>query len=365
MKNETFYDSSVIYRDGDGYCTKVSGKFYTNESNNYLTYENENQFSYLSTLGDKCGENDNYKVKYIFNNKKDTEQVKYNNLKNPDKSMRDSCIRTIEIYIDFERSKEHLLIQKFFNDYWIFTGIMFFIIGIYLMILAKNKKATKFTVSIVFGEIFSFTVGCGIFGLNVQYMEWALFSTGLILGGFIGYFCLGGNRLFRAILAITAGFILGVIMFDFIFCHQSYQISELFLTDSILIFITLSIVTIYLVPDYHYFFDSIIGSYIFIRGISILLHKLGKYARFREIQLMLYLLNRYELDYAKYYMKEKWPVYFIYDIFMLIFMGVSMLYYFTKTVGRDDDEEEEKDKSNEENLIGNKKSTATDEGELE
>ena len=269
--------------------------------------------------------------------------------------MTSDCKRTIEISVDFEDSTNYLLIQILFNDYWVVSGLLFLLIGVYLMILSQNAKATKFVISIVFGEIFTFTLGCGIFGLSIKYMEWCLVFVGLIIGGSVGYFCLGKKkRLYRAILAIDAGFISGIIMFDLIFCHRNYHMAGIILTDCVLIFIGLGLVTIYLVPEYHYFYHSIIGSYIFIRGISILMHKLGKYSRYRELQLLLYLLNRYEIDYAKHLYAEQWPVYFIYDILIIIFMGVSMFYYFSKAVGRDEEEEK---------LIGAKRTTITDNDE--
>lgn len=275
------------------------------------------------------------------------------------------CEYTIELAINFDESIEHLLIQKFCNDYWILTGILFLIIGFYLMILAQNKKATKFIIGIIFGQIIIFTIACVFFSIKFKNMEFFIFPVGIIFGGFIGYFSLGGNRLFKSILSITAGFFMGLISFDIIFLHQNYQLAEVLLTDSILIFAGFFFILIYLLPDYHYYCDSIIGSYIFMRGISILLHKLGKYARFRELQLMLYLINAYEFDYAKYYYDEEWPNYFVYDFFILLFMVVSMFYYFTKAVGRDedDDEEEKEGKNKEEKLIGNKKTTATEDDE--
>ena len=321
----------------------------------------------MAPKGDECHNNINYTTKFEFNNIKDNEKEALNvfELHDPNAMNEGACEYTIKVNINFDNSIEHLLVQKFFNDYWIITGIVFFIIGLYLMILAQNKKATKFVVGIIFGEITLFTIVCGFFSIKLNYMEWCIFPVGLVFGGFIGYFCLGGNKLFKAILSITAGYIFGLISFDIIFLHKNYQLAEVLLTDSILIFVGFYFILIYLLPDYHYFCDSIIRSYIFIRGISILLHKLGKYARFRELQLMLYLINSFEFDYAKYYYEEEWPIYFVYDIFILLFMGASMFYYYVKAVGRDEDdyEEEKEEKNKEAKLIGNKKSTFTEENE--
>ena len=354
---DKIYDSSVIYKDSDGYCTRVTGRFFHNES--FIQYINDKKFSYITSNGDNCGDNNFYKVIYYFNDVKGNTKVKYDELTIPNIDMNPDCEKVIDISVDFEKSTKHLLIQILFNDYWIISGILFLLIGVYLMLLAQNKKATTFVNSIILGEIFSFTVGCGIVGLNIKYMEWCIFAVGILFGLFLGYFSLEKKKLFRGVLGINGGFIFGIIMFDFIFCHQNFHIAEIILTDSILIFIGLGLVVVYLAPIYHYFFDSVIGSYIFIRGISILMQKLGKYARFRELQFILYLLNRYEFDYAKWFFKEQWPIYFVYDIFMVIFMGISMFYYYTKAVGKDEDDDEKDEPNSEEKLIGAKKTTST------
>ena len=314
-------------------------------------------------MGDKCGDS-NYKVIYYFNNvdknKENEQPVNYKDLNLPNKTNEEDCLRKIEININFDDYIEYLLIQRFINDYWIFTGIVFLIIGVYLMILAKNKRSTKFIISIIFGEMFSFSIACGLLGINNKYMEWCFFPVGLVLGYIIGFFSLKGNRLFHSILSITAGYIFGIIIFDFIFCHQNYKYAQILLADNILVFTGLFFVCIYLAPGYHYYCNSIIGSYIFVRGITILCQKLGKYARFRELQLILYLLNKYELDYAIYYYEEHWPIYYVYDIIIVLFMGLSILYYKFRIIGNhfDDENNEENEENLEENLNGNKYSTS-------
>ena len=358
------YNSSAIYRSGEGFCTRAAGTFFKNSQNaSFLNYIDEYNFEFKSTYGDKCGENDSYYLNYKFFDAphfKESESVQYNSLDIPDINMQSKCHRELKIYTNFEELIDHLLIQKFMNDYWIFTGIVFLIIGFYLMILAQNLIATKFVVCTVFGEIFTFTLACGLIGIPYN-IEWILFVVGIFLGIFIGYFSLGNTKLFRAILSIISGYILGLIIFDIIFAFGNYQLAEVLLTDTILVFIGMSVVIIYLAPEYHYFHYSIIGSYIFIRGVSVLMHKAGKYGRYRELQLMLYLLNNFEFDLAQYCFKNYWPIYFIYDILMFLFGGASIYYYLIKAVGKDEDEEEKDEKNQEEKLIGGKKTTVTNE----
>lgn len=151
---DKIYDSSVIYKDSDGNCTRVSGRFFHNESNNFIQYINEKKFSYTTSLGDKCGDNDYYRVIYNFNDVKGNTRVKYDELSIPNIQMNPDCEKVLDISVDFEKSTKHLLIQILFNDYWIISGILFLLIGVYLMLLAQNKKATTFVNSLIFGEIF-------------------------------------------------------------------------------------------------------------------------------------------------------------------------------------------------------------------
>ena len=84
----------------------------------------------------------------------------------------------------------------------------------------------------------------------------------------MGYFCLGGSRLFRVILALDCGYIFGLIFFDIFFTHLCTRLSEILLADTLIIFMSLSVVIMCLNHSLHYFYDSIIGSYISFLGLS-------------------------------------------------------------------------------------------------
>ena len=350
-----YSDSSAIYRDNTGQCFRVAGSFFKNNQNQTLKYKENNLFEYKTFTGDECTKLNHYSLIYKFYDAKyynKPESVLYQNLDIPSRDInRTSCERKLEIYTDFEDSIEHLLIQRFMNDYWYFTGPVFFILGIYLIILATNTIATKFVINVIFGEILTFTIGCGMFGLSYKYLEWILFVVGLILGIFIGIISLNGNKLYKTILSITAGYILGILIFDILFLYGKYQLSEALLVDSILVFIGMAVVSIHLAPEYHYLCDSIIGGFLFIRGFTILLQFAGKYGRYRELQLVIYLINNFEFHLVDYCFKNYWPISFVYDIFIILFISVSMFYYIVKAVGKDEDEEEN-EKNPEEKLIG-------------
>ena len=279
--------------------------------------------------------------------------------------MSDQCTRTLKIDIKFENIKDELLIQKFFSDYYIFTGIVFILISIYLLIFAKYKKITKFIITIIFGEIFTFTLGVGFVGIHYNHMEWAFFICGLAIGGFLGYFCLGGNRLYRVILSLTAGYIFGLIVYDILFTHLCSRLSQVLIFDTLLIFMALFVLILQLQHSFHYFYDSIIGGYLFMRGFCLLIQKAGKYARYRELNILLYLLNRYEIELAKYYYNEKWPIYYVYTIIMILLMGGSCVYYFFKEYKRDEEDEIEKEEQAQKQLIKDKSTAVEEDKEMD
>lgn len=278
----------------------------------------------------------------------------------PNTDMSESCYRTLPIDVHYESITDQLLIQKFFSDYYIGTGIIFVILGVYLLAFAKYKKPTKFIISAICGQIVIFTFFVGLIGIHYIYMEWAFLIAGLALGGFLGYFCLGGMRLYRVVLAVTSGYIFGIMFFDIIFTHLCTRLSQILLFDTILIFMSLFLVIICLEHSFHFFFNSIIGSYIFIRGICCLIKDAGKYAGFRELNLLLYLIGKNEMELARYYYDNYWPIYYLYTILMFVFMAGSIVYYFFNAYKKDEDYLKEIDEKSQKQLLKDQ-STAVDE----
>lgn len=248
------------------------------------------------------------------------------------------CSQELEIEMNLEQPTEYLLIQRLFNDYYFISGPLFIIIGLYLCLFAQNRKATKFTVSIVLCQICTFILAIGFIGIGIKWLEFVFVFIGIMFGSCLGYFCLGGYRLFRVVESVTAGFIFGLYIFDITFSYSNYHLAQVILTDTILIFIGFFVVLNQLVPEYHIFLESIMGGYIFTRGLSILLFN---FVRYRELQLMLFLINRYEMEYIEEY-KKKWKYYWIYDIFIFILIGASIFNYIMRVLGREEDEVEKK-----------------------
>lgn len=357
----SMFNSTVIYRNQNGTCIRMAGPYFSEED--YLQKDGDS-FYFVST-GDYCRYFDNehqyFTTKYLFKDTKDEKDtIDFNHLLTPDANVKRNCYDTLEISVNYKKHTDYLLIQKFFSDYHYFTGVVFLIIGVYLLGFAQFKKITKFTVGVVFGEISSFTFGVGLIGIKYIHMEWAFFIIGLALGGFVGYFCLGGSRLYRVILAFTAGFIFGVIIFDVLFTHLISRLCQILLFDTIMIFMSLALLIIHLQHSFHYFYNSIIGSYILVRGFCLLIRDAGKYARYRELQLQIYMLTKNEVDMARHFYEELWPTYYVYTIIMFIVMGGSIVFYYFKLYNKDEEAQYEKEKEAQNKLLKDKTTSLED-----
>ena len=357
----SMFNSTVIYRNQNGTCIRMAGPYFSEED--YLQKDGDS-FYFVST-GDYCRYFDNehqyFTTKYLFKDTKDEKDtIDFNHLLTPDANVKRNCYDTLEISVNYKKHTDYLLIQKFFSDYHYLTGVVFLIIGVYLLGFAQFKKITKFTVGVVFGEISSFTFGVGLIGIKYIHMEWAFFIIGLALGGFVGYFCLGGSRLYRVILALTAGFIFGVIIFDVLFTHLISRLCQILLFDTIMIFMSLALLIIHLQHSFHYFYNSIIGSYILVRGFCLLIRDAGKYARYRELQLQIYMLTKNEVDMARHFYEELWPTYYVYTIIMFIVMGGSIVFYYFKLYNKDEEAQYEKEKEAQNKLLKDKTTSLED-----
>ena len=357
----SMFNSTVIYRNQNGTCIRMAGPYFSEED--YLQKDGDS-FYFVST-GDYCRYFDNehqyFTTKYLFKDTKDEKDtIDFNHLLTPDANVKRNCYDTLEISVNYKKHTDYLLIQKFFSDYHYLTGVVFLIIGVYLLGFAQFKKITKFTVGVVFGEISSFTFGVGLIGIKYIHMEWAFFIIGLALGGFVGYFCLGGSRLYRVILAFTAGFIFGVIIFDVLFTHLISRLCQILLFDTIMIFMSLALLIIHLQHSFHYFYNSIIGSYILVRGFCLLIRDAGKYARYRELQLQIYMLTKNEVDMARHFYEELWPTYYVYTIIMFIVMGGSIVFYYFKLYNKDEEAQYEKEKEAQNKLLKDKTTSLED-----
>ena len=232
----------------------------------------------------------------------------------------------MEIEVNFDEITKHLLVQRIINDYYIFTGILFILIGIALCFLGIFKNIIKIIISIIFAELFILIVFVFIFDFNKKWFEILFMSIGIVLGFGISYFCLRYFSIYKVILSITAGTIFGIYLFDIIFIRSDPQLILAILIDNILISSLSFLVIMNFIKKYYIFLNSIIGGYILARGISIISYKS---LRYRELQIILYF--RKEIDWKFYDEKNdglNWDLYWVYDIIIFCFIIISILFYY-------------------------------------
>lgn len=229
------------------------------------------------------------------------------------------------VQVNFDGITRHLLIQRVFNNYYIITGIIFLIIGIILCFFGTFDVLPVISVCMIFGQIISFFVFEIIIGINKKWFEFLYIAIGILIGGLSIFLSAKNHNIFKSILGITSGIIFGIYIAEiFIFSSSFILIYSVFL-DTLLISIVSFLIIVRIIKKYYTFLYSLIGGYILVRGLSILLFK---WLRYRELQIILYFIDRNEWEYIINNSKDDlWNSYYIYDILILVFIVISMIFY--------------------------------------
>ena len=264
----------------------------------------------------------NYSTDIIFINNKSISDRNYfiSNFPNPEDSFTNMTVQ-----VNFDGITRHLLIQRVFNNYYIITGIIFLIIGIILCFFGTFDDLPIISVCMIFGQIISFFVFEIIIGINKKWFEFLYIAIGILIGGLSIFLSAKNNNIYKSILGITSGIIFGIYIAEiFIFSSSFILIYSVFL-DTLLISIVSFLIIVRIIKKYYTFLYSLIGGYILVRGLSILLFK---WLRYRELQIILYFIVRNEWEYIINNSKDDlWNSYYIYDILILVFIVISMIFY--------------------------------------
>lgn len=242
------------------------------------------------------------------------------NFPNPEDSFTNMTVQ-----VNFDGITRHLLIQRVFNNYYIITGIIFLIIGIILCFFGTFDVLPIISVCMIFGQMISFFVFEIIIGINKKWFEFLYIAIGILIGGLSIFLSAKNHNIFKSILGITSGIIFGIYIAEiFIFSSSFILIYSVFL-DTLLISIVSFLIIVRIIKKYYTFLYSLIGGYILVRGLSILLFK---WLRYRELQIILYFIDRNEWEYIINNSKDDlWNSYYIYDILILVFIVISMIFY--------------------------------------
>ena len=255
------------------------------------------------------------------------------------------------IEINFNNFIRHLLIQRIFNNYNIITGIVFLFIGTFLCFFGFYKGFSKIIVCIIFGELITFIILVIVIDISKQYLELLFIFIGIIIGIALSYFSIIYNNFYKVIIGLTSGIIFGIFLVDILFIRCQSQLIYAIFIDTLIISAISFIIIVKVLKQYYIFLNGVIGGYILIRGISALLYKV---LRYRELQIILYFMKRYEWDYFdgknKYLSDTK--LFWIYDILIAVCMIISILFYYYQIDDYSKSGEEDSEESNEEKEKG-------------
>lgn len=260
----------------------------------------------------------------------------------------------MEIELNFGDITQHLLIQRILNNYYIITGIVFLLIGIFLCFFGFYQNIVKIIVSVIFGEIFTFIVLVILIGFSRKYLELLFIIIGLIIGVIISYFSIFYIKIYKVILGLTTGIIFGIYLTNIVIYYYISQLINSILIDNIIISTISFLIIIKVLKKYYIFLNSIIGGYILIRGLSIVLFK---YLKYREMQLIIYFIKRFEWEFFENNINIlEWNLSWIYDLLIFCSIFVSMIFYYLHTYYYSrSDSDIETDNDSEEQLEKNEK----------
>ena len=352
------YNSQIVcYKkegEGKGNAIRLTGPFhkYAQEETmkNKLNNISENVYNYTTQKGDKCKENIYYSTYILFNG---TENIgdKLFVISDFPTSV-DNCNNKLEVKFNKEKVTDYLILQQVLNDGYMITGILFILLGFYLCFLSfKFLPLTKIVISLIFGQIIMFSIDLAFIG-NSTALKDKLFILiiilGLLIGGVLGCFSLNNNKLYLFLLSFCSGFVNGIFVFDMCFVYTNSALTIGILIDTILIFSISFIGLMKILPKNYIFYAPIIGSYILIRGISLLIYNIFNNKGFIDLQLLLYLINRYENDLAQDYLDNDFKYFWVYILIIVLILIVSEFinYIFYKNNEEffiDNNEEEDED----------------------
>ena len=318
INNTIKYDSQVVwYGNNNSEIKRITGPFYkvsNNSNKNYISKE-DGKYNYNAQRGDQCEGDINYTTTILYNPSNNVKNDLFVISELPEEL---SCENKIIINFNIEKATDYLILQQILNDYFYFTGFFFILFGIYLCFLSfKFFKVTKMIICLIFGQIILFSIDIAFIS-NSTSLEDKLSILIIIIGFLIGfiffYFSLKYDSLYLYLLAFSSGLVNGIFVFDICFIYFNCILSQAIFVDVILIFIVSFISLVKILPRNYKYYPPVIGSYILMRGISLFVYNLSGGMRFIDLQLLLYLVRRYEDDLINQYLDEDFNYFWIYLI---------------------------------------------------
>ena len=327
INNTIKYDSQVVwYGNNNSEIKRITGPFYkvsNNSNKNYISKE-DGKYNYHAQRGDQCKGDIHYTTTILYNPSNNVKNDLFVISELPEEP---SCYNNITINFNIEKATDYLILQQILNDYFYFTGFFFILFGIYLCFLSfKFFKVTKMIICLIFGQIILFSIDIAFIS-NSTYLEDKLSILIIIIGFLIGFiffhFSLKYDRLYLYLLAFSSGLVNGIFVFDICFIYFNCILSQAIFVDVILISIVSFISLVKILPSNYIYYPPVIGSYILMRGISLFVYNILGGMRFIDLQLLLYLVRRYEDDLINQYLDEDFNYFWIYHILNFFILILS------------------------------------------
>ena len=333
IENETTQvkvDSQIVYYNETNYPIRIAGPFYflfnKNLKNEYILdkfEESDDIYLYKPQLGDFCDNTSkhNYSTEVIFENKNfDKEKIEIIEYPNVDE-----CNSTLIINYNKEYATDYLLLQITLNNAYIFTGIIFIFIGIFLCFLSFIfQSITKIVISLVFGQLIMFNIAMICIGNTTklkQYLFILIIGLGLVISAPFIYFTRNVEKIYSIITSFSAGYITGIFIYQIFFFRTNSVLSQTILIDAIIISTTTFIGLNLIIPRNVIYYPPFIGSYILIRGLSLFIYNLSDKGGFGDLHLLIYLIRLQESDLVDEYFQNDYKYFYIY----LIVIGIVLI----------------------------------------
>ena len=341
MINETKkikVDSQIVYYENSTNPIRLAGPFYFLKIDSFKNisildkFEENNTYIYKPQLGDFC-DNDttnNYSTNVIFEDK-NIDEEKIEIFEYPNASI---CNSTLKLNFNKEYATDYLLLQIVLNNAYIFTGIVFILLGIFLSFLSFHfKSITKIVISVVFGQLLMFNIAMICIGNATslkEYLYILIIGLGLLISVPFIYFTRTIEKLYSIILSFSAGYICGIFIYEIFFFNTNSVLSQSILIDVLLISTTTFIGLNLIVPRNSIYYPPFIGSYILIRGFSLFIYNITDKGGFGDLHLLIYLIELQETDLVDEYFQNDYKYFYVYLIFIGVVLIASEVYILIK-----------------------------------
>ena len=263
-----------LEKSGDQ-CAILSG--HVKNPNMFYLLDTKDSYKGIKVVlnsGDNCQNNDRYSITWELKCDKDGKVGELNDIdysdfdSDPSKCHYTIKAKTFEACPKFDFN----IIWKFMTDYFYITGSVLIGIGIYFALLGlKSMRITIFVVALLSTTGFIFIITFQFIVPSVQnyLVVWIVLGFSVALGVVIGFVFSYYKKFFYGVFGAVLGFILASFIYILLLRLINIDPNLMYWLTVGIFVVTFSILTIFFHKYLIIIATSIVGSYSFIRGISL------------------------------------------------------------------------------------------------